>query len=143
MAAEIVRLQVGDGGVVRVARAHDAELVRVVAVGVLHPEAILVGFPNIAAVDPGRARGAAEQIGENLETREFVVGRKARMGLRRALELGDFRQRFVVHPVLCPGRVDRTPFAIHIQRKHDAVRQIGVVRDRQEFVARSALCVHP
>src|SRR6202011_4462817 len=49
VAAEITRLRVGGGGVVRVARAHDAELVRVVAAGVLHPEAILVGLPNIAA----------------------------------------------------------------------------------------------
>ena len=127
----------------QVARAHDPELVRVVAAGVLHPEAILVGLPNIAAVDLGRARGAAQQIGENLEIREFVVGRKARMGLRRALELGDFRQRFVIHPVLRPGGVDRTPFAVDIQRKHDAVRQIGVVRDREQLVARSALRVHP
>ena len=143
MAAEIVGLFVGDDGVVRVARAHDPELVRVVAAAVLHPEAILVRLADIAAVDPGRARGPAQEIGEDLEIREFVVGRKARMGFRRALELGDFRQRFVVHPVLRPSGVDGAPLAVDIQRKHDAIGQIGIVRDRQKFVARSPLRVHP
>ena len=65
------------------------------------------------------------------------------MRLRRAFELSDFRQRLVVHPVLSPGGVDRTSFAVDVQRKHDAVRQIGVVRDRQQLVARLALRVHP
>ena len=143
MGTEEVRRIVGDGGVVRVARAHDAELVGVVTAGVLHAEAILVGLANIAAVDLGRAGGAAQQIGENLEAGEFIVGRKARMRLRRALELGDFRQRLVVHAVLSPGGVDRPPFAVDVQRKHDAVRQIGIVRDRQQLVTGAALPIHP
>ena len=70
-----------------IARAHDPKFVRVVAAGVLHAEAVPVGLANIAAVDPGHALHATQQIGENLEIGELVVGRKARMRLRRTFEL--------------------------------------------------------
>ncbi len=143
MTAKIVRLGMGCRRAVRIAGADEAELVRVVAARVLHRQAVLVRLANIAAVQPGRAIDAAEQILQNLVAREFVVGRQRRVRFRRALELLDLGQRLVVHPRLRPGRVDRPALAVDFQREHDAVGQIGVVRDRQQLVARLALAVHP
>ena len=65
------------------------------------------------------------------------------MRLRRALELMDFGQRLVVHALLCPRGVDRSPLAVDLEGKHDAIAQVGVVRDRQHFNACLALGIHP
>ena len=58
MAAEEVVLAIGDGGVVRVRRGAEAELVRIEALGVLHREAVLQRLPGVAADD---VRNAARQ----------------------------------------------------------------------------------
>ena len=66
-----------------------------------------------------------------------------RMGLGCALELMDFGQRFVVHALLRPGGINRSSFAVDLQRKHNAVAQVGVMRDRQQLIACLALGIHP
>ena len=46
-------------------------------------------------------------------------------------------------PLLRPRGVDRPALVVHLEREHDAVAQVRVVRDREQLVARLALAVHP
>ncbi len=52
------------------------------------------------------------------------------MRLGCALELMDFGQRLVVYALLCPRGINRSSFAVNLQGKHNAVTQVGVMRDR-------------
>ena len=65
------------------------------------------------------------------------------MGFRGALELLDLGQHLVSRPGLRPRRVDRPALVVDLGRKHDAVGEVRVMRDRQHPVARLALGVHP
>ena len=65
------------------------------------------------------------------------------MRLGCALELMDFGQRLIVHALLRPCSVNRPPLTVDLQRKHDAVAQVGVMRDRQQLIACLALGIHP
>ena len=74
MAAEEVVLAVRDGGVVRVRRGPETELVRVEALAVLQGEAVLERLAGVAADDVRHAAGrVAEQNRHDLEVREFVA----------------------------------------------------------------------
>ena len=143
MTSEIVRLPVGRCGAVCVAGADEAELVRVVALRVLHRETVLQRLADIAAVQPRGPIDAAQEIFQDLVAGELVVWRERRMRFRRALELLDLGERLVVDPRLRPRSVDRPAFAVDFQREHDAVGEVRVVRDRQQLVPCLALLVHP
>ena len=84
--AEEVVLAIRHAGVVRVGRGAETELVWVEALGVLECEAVLQGLAGIAADDMGDAAfRIAEQVREDLEVGELVIGREQRMGLRLPL----------------------------------------------------------
>ena len=87
--------------------------------------------------------GQADQEAHDLVVGELVVGRQQRMGLRLALDLLDLDQPLVAVARGGPGRVDRPAEAVDVGRIHPAVGEVGVVRDRQQFVAGLALRVHP
>ena len=65
------------------------------------------------------------------------------MGLRLPLDLLDLDQRLIAHPVFRVGPVDRPPVEVDLGRIHAPIREVGVMRDRQQLVARLALAVHP
>ena len=84
VAAEKVVLAVGHGGVMRVGRGAEAELVRVEALGVLQCEAVFQRLPGIAANDMRNASGrVAQQDRHDLEVGELVIGREQRDGSPR------------------------------------------------------------
>ena len=143
MTTEKIRLGIRRRGTVRIAGADEAELVRVVAARVLHRQPVLVRLADVAAVKPRRAIDPAQQVLQNFVAGELVVGRKRRVRFRCALELLDLGQRLVVDARLRPRRVDRPALAVDFQRKHDAIGEIRVMRDRQQLVARLALAIHP
>ena len=98
VAAEEVVLAVRNGGVVGVGSGAESELERVVALAVLHGEAVLQPLPCVAADEVGHAAGrVAEEDRHDLEVRVLVVRRKDRVRLRGALELFDLDQRLVAH----------------------------------------------
>ncbi len=65
------------------------------------------------------------------------------MRLGCALKLMDFGQRLIVHALLRPGGVNRPPFAVNLQGKHNAIAQVGIVRNRQQLYTGFALSIHP
>ena len=65
------------------------------------------------------------------------------MGFGLALDLLNLREPFIAHPGFGPGGVDGPAPAVHLRGEHQAVAQVGVVRNRQQFMARLALAVHP
>jgi len=65
------------------------------------------------------------------------------MRLRGALDLLHLDQRLVAHARRGIGSIDRAPLVIDLGRVHATVREVGVVRDREEFVAGLTLSVHP
>ena len=65
------------------------------------------------------------------------------MRLRLPLGLLDLDQRLIAHPVFRVGLVDRPPMQVDLGRIHATIREVGVVRDRQQLVANLALVVHP
>src|SRR6266436_1342641 len=98
MRAEEVVLAVGNGGVVRVRRRPEPELVRVETLAVLHGETVLQGLPGVAADDVrNAARRIAQQDRHDLEARELIVGREQGVRLRGTLELLDLDQPLVAH----------------------------------------------
>ena len=121
MAAEVIRLAVTGGRIMRVAGADNSELVRVVAARFLHRETVFVGLTNIAAVNLRRTFYSSQQIVKELVVREFVVGRKQRVCFRCALKLVNLRQRLVIHSLLGPGFVNGAALTVDLQRKHDSV----------------------
>ena len=143
MAAEEVRLRIRHRGAMRVARAHEAEPVRVVAARVLYGEPVLVRLADVAAMQPGRPVDAAQQIFQDLVPGELVVGRQCRMRFRCALELLHLGQRLVVHPGLRPRGIDRPALAVDFQRKHHAIGEVRVVRNGEQLVPGLALAIHP
>ncbi len=145
--AEEVVLPVRAAGVVGVGPARHAELVRVVATHVLHGEAVLERLAREAAHDvvdaPDVGRKAEDGLIQ-LVAGELVVGRQQGMRLRLSLALLDLDQALVAVTGRCPGRVDRPPGGVvDVDRIHPAVADVGVVRDREQLVARLALRVHP
>ena len=70
-----------------------------------------------------------------LEVRKLVVGRKKRMGLAVALDLGGFVERLPAGAVLGIFAVD--PLAVERldDRKHPAIAQIAVMGQREDFGA--------
>ena len=122
----------------RIGAADQAELVGI------HPE---FGFHLEAVLE--RRTGVLElqhlrllQLGQvevalvpALEVREFVVGRKKRMGLAIAFDLRGFVKRLPAHTVLGIFAVDPLAVERFDDRKHPAVAQIAVVRQRENFGA--------
>ena len=145
-AVEVV-LAVRAAGIVRVGAAGHAELVRVVAAGVLHRDAVLVCLAGVAArdvVDAADVGRKAEDCLEHLVARELVVGRQQGVGLRLPLALLDLDQALVAVARGRPGRIDRPPGGVvDVDRVHPAVTDVRVVRDGEKLVARLALRVHP
>ena len=142
-AAEIIALAVAGSRVVRVAGAHDSHLVRVVPAALLHRQAVLPSLADVTAMDFRSPFHPAQKVGQYFVVRELVVGRKQWMGLGCALELMDFGQRLIVHALLRPGGINRSPFAVNLQGKHNAIAQVGVMRDRQQLITCLALGIHP
>ena len=66
----------------RVARADQAHLVRVVTAAFLHGQTVLPRFAHVTAVNLGRALHSAEQVSKNLIICELVVRRKLRGSFR-------------------------------------------------------------
>src|SRR5262245_14831469 len=84
--------------VVRVGGGTKPELVRVVALRVLHRDSVLERLPRVAADDVRNAAiRVAEQERPDLVASELVVGRKQRMRLRSALDLLYLDQPLVAH----------------------------------------------
>jgi len=65
------------------------------------------------------------------------------MGLGRSLGLFELDQRLIAHPVFSVGSVDRPPVKVDLGRIHATIREVGVVRNREELTAGPALAVHP
>src|SRR5574337_1486251 len=79
MASIEIAVAVGAAGVVRVGCGPEAELVRVVAIHVLHGDAVLKRLTTVAAsdvIDAADGRRQAEENGGNLVAGELVVGRE-------------------------------------------------------------------
>ena len=93
--------------------------------------------------DAARVLGQADQETQYLVVREFIVGRQQRVGLRLPLNLLHLNQAFIAVARGCPGRVYRPAQAVHVDGIHPAIGQVGIVGNRQQFVARLALGVHP
>src|SRR5262245_20744655 len=89
------------------------------------------------------ARWVAQQVRQDLKAGKLVVGREQGMRLRGALDLLDLDQRLVTYARRGVGGVDRTALVIDLGWVHATVLEVGIVRDRQEFVADLALTVHP
>ena len=103
MASEEVVLAVRYARIVRVGSTNHPELIRVVALGVLHGDAVFQRLPRITSYDVvGAAVGIAEEIGQHFVARKFVGGRQYRVRFRLALDLLDFDQSFVAIARFCP-----------------------------------------
>src|SRR5262245_7942869 len=89
------------------------------------------------------ALGIAEEVSHYFVVGELVSWRQQRMCLRSALYLFDLDQRLVPHPILGVCSIDRAALEVDLGRIHASVRQVGVVRDRQQVVALATLAVHP
>ena len=73
-----------------------------------------------------------------LEAGELVIGGQCRVRLRGALGLHDLDGGRIARTEIRPAIVDRIAFR-GVQRKHRAVRDIRVVRDREILVSNGAL----
>ncbi|MCY1390658.1 hypothetical protein D9M71_54800 [compost metagenome] len=141
--AEVVALQIGNHSVVRVAGTDYAHFIGVVPTGFLHGHAILPSLPDVAAIDFRRTVVDAKQ-----ETHDFIIGkfigwRQFGVGFGSALDLVNFGEGFIAHPRLRPGGINGPATVIDVHRKHQAVAEVGIVGDRQYFIALFPLIVHP
>ena len=130
----------------RVGATGHAELVGVVAAGVLHGDAIFQGLPGEAAVnviDAAVVWRKTEQSTEHLIAGVFVSRRQQGMGFGLSLDLLDFDQALVAVARGGPGRIDGSSEAVEVHGIHPAVAQVGVMRNGQQLVACLALRVHP
>ena len=84
---------------------------------------------------------AADVALHDLKIRPFVVWRQRGVHLRRALDLGDLRQRLVAHPELGIGLVHRRAVALG-GLEHQPVAAVGIVRDGQHVGTLGAPGVH-
>ena len=125
-----------------VARADEADLERVAAALLLQREAADQGLPRIAPARIAVGGDLALAGVQDLEVGPLVVGRQFRVGLRRALDLGQLDQRLVAHPLFGEGVVDRAAIRV-LEPEHLAVGLVHVVRDRQAVDSLLAQPVHP
>ena len=140
MATEEVRLRIRHRGAVRVARAHEAELVRVVPA------------PPASPARSGTPRGCScHAVGAH---DRLPPSRYSRISCRANSSLGDSAgcvdaplscciSDIVVHPGLRPRGIDRPALAVHFQRKHHAIGEVRVVRNGEQLVPGLALAIHP
>ena len=137
LAEEIVLLDRREPGM-RIGTADQAELVGIYAEFGFHLEAVLecrtdiLEFQHLRLLHLGQIEVTLVPA---FEIRKFVVGRKKWMGLAIALDLRGFVKRLPARAVLRIFAVD--PLAIEQldDRKHPAVAQIAVVRQRENFRA--------
>ena len=121
----------------------NAHLVGVVAARILHGQAILECLADIASVGLRKTVVEADQVVHDLETGELVVGRQSRSGFRVPLTCfisvnGSFFMRSCAHAASIG-----LPLLSSSMRKHEAVREVGIVRNRQQLGAVLALRIHP
>ena len=122
----------------RVGAADQAELVGIDAEFGLHLQAVpqrragILELQHLRLLHLGQIEVALVPA---LEIRKFVIGRKKRMGLTVTLDLRGFVKRLPAHAVLGIFAVD--PLAVERldDRKHPAIAQIAVVRQRKNFGA--------
>ena len=133
LAEEVVLLRRGQRGV-RVGRTDHAELVGVGAQPAFQQQAVL---QRLAGVFGGehRLRLGLRQVQvarvPGLVVGEGVVGRQERMRLAVALDLGDLVHRLPLRALLDIGLVDGAAGILRVDREHDPVRQVAVMRQRQ------------
>ena len=114
--------------------ADHAELVRVGAEFRLEHQAALQRFTRVLAGQHFGPLGFAEieiALVPGLVVGEFVVRRQQGMGLAVALDLRHFVERFPARALLDVVLVDLVTVISLVDRKHPAVRQVAVVRQRE------------
>jgi hypothetical protein len=138
LAEEVVLVGSGKRGV-RVGRSDDAVFVRIDPGALLDRQPALQRLAHIAAGVVARLGWlVVEQVvlvpAQRAVACEFIVGRQERVRLAVALDLGDLDDRFVAGAAPRVARAHRTAAGFH-QLPHQPVRQVAVVRDRQNVPA--------
>ena len=122
----------------RIGASDQAELVGVDPEFGFHLEAVpqrrtpVLEFQHLGLLGDGEIEVA---LVPDLEVRELVVRRQERMRFAVALDLRHLVERLPAHPVLGIFAVDPRAGEQLDDREHDAVAQIAVVREREDFGA--------
>jgi hypothetical protein len=143
LAEEVVLLGGRQRGVA-IGRADHAELVGVGPEPLLEHQPVLQRLAGVfVGKHLGRLRlGHIEVAGiPGLVVGEGVVGREQGMSLAITLDLRRLVHRLPLRPLLDVGRIQRAAGVLRIDREHEAVGEVAVVRERQHRAAGRRLVV--